>query len=158
PMWPLIFSILLMGTLISVLLESLHRAQKQAAQSVRQLTETNKRFHLMVNSVKDYGIFMMDPTGHIMSWNIGAETIKGYKAEEIIGQHFSRFYPPEDIAAHKPEFELATASETGRFEDEGWRLRKDGSRFWANVILTAVRDEAGNLHGFAKVTRDMTER
>lgn len=158
PIWPLTASILFMGTLISFLLESLHRVQKEAAQNVRKLRESNTRFYQLVNSVKDYGIFMMDPEGYIISWNDGAEAINGYKAEEILGQHFSRFYPPEGIAAHRPEKELAFAAETGRFEEEGWRLRKDGSRFWANVIVTAVYDEDGKLQGFSKVTRDMTER
>src|SRR5205814_2151188 len=109
-------------------------------------------------SVRDYAIFLLDPSGHIVTWNPGAERIKGYKPEEILGRHFSAFYPPEDRAAGKPERGLRTAAAEGRFEDEGWRLRKDGSRFWANVIITALRDPAGNLRGFGKVTRDLTER
>jgi PAS domain S-box-containing protein len=113
---------------------------------------------LLLESIKDYAIFMLDPDGRIASWNPGAERIKGYRAEEIIGQHFSTFYPDEDILAGKCELELAVAAETGRFEDEAWRLRKDGTRFWANVIISAVRDEDGTLIGFAKVTRDLTER
>ena len=108
--------------------------------------------------VKDYAIFMLDPEGRVTSWNSGAQRIKGYGASEIIGQHFSRLYPPEDLRAGKPEMELALAAEQGRIEDEGWRLRKDGSRFWANVTITAVRDHSGKLIGFAKVTRDVTER
>jgi PAS domain S-box-containing protein len=116
------------------------------------------RFRLLVQGVLDYGIFMLDPGGHITSWNAGAERIKGYRAEEIVGRHFSVFYPPEDVAAGKPARELEIAVVEGRLEDEGWRLRKDGTRFWANVVITAVFDERGVLQGFGKVTRDMTER
>jgi PAS domain S-box-containing protein len=111
-----------------------------------------------VQGVVDYGIFMLDPTGHIASWNAGAERIKGYTADEIIGQHFSVFYPPEDIATDKPGKELEQAIAEGRLEDEGWRLRKDGTRFWANVVITALFDDNHQLRGFGKVTRDMTER
>ncbi len=112
----------------------------------------------MVSCVKDYAILILDPKGHITSWNPGAERIKGYGAEEIVGQHFSCFYPSEDILSGKPENELATAATEGRVEDEGWRVRKDGSRFWANVVITALRDEQGHLRGFCKITRDMTDR
>ncbi|WIX75002.1 PAS domain S-box protein [Amycolatopsis carbonis] len=122
------------------------------------LRESEERFRLLVQDVVDYGIFMLDPGGRIVSWNAGAQRIKGYRAEEIIGQHFSVFYPPEEIAARKPERELETALIDGRLEDEGWRLRKDGTRFWANVVITALFDDAGNHRGFGKVTRDMTER
>jgi PAS domain S-box-containing protein len=115
-------------------------------------------FRLLVQGVLDYGIFMLDPGGHIASWNAGARRIKGYSAEEIVGRHFSVFYPPEDIAAGKPDWELEVAVADGRLEDEGWRLRKDGSRFWANVVITALYDDAGRLTGFGKVTRDLTER
>jgi PAS domain S-box-containing protein len=112
----------------------------------------------MVDSVKDYAIFMLDPTGHIMTWNRGAERIKGYRAHEIIGQHFSRFYPESEAHSGKCEEELDIAARDGRFEEEGWRVRKDGTRFWANVVLTALRDPMGHLIGFAKVTRDLTQR
>ena len=112
----------------------------------------------MVASIKDYAIFMLDPHGRVMSWNNGAERIKGYKPEEIIGENFSRFYVPEDIEQHKPDCELKMAGSEGQFEDEGWRVRKDGSRFWANVVITAVRDKNGELLGFSKVTRDFTDR
>ncbi|MET8998818.1 PAS domain S-box protein [Amycolatopsis sp. NPDC004169] len=122
------------------------------------LRESEERFRLLVQSVQDYGIFMLDTGGHISSWNAGAQRIKGYAAEEIIGQHFSVFYPAEDVAAGKPARELETATAEGRLEDEGWRVRKDGTRFWANVVITALYDEQGRLHGFGKVTRDMTER
>ena len=115
-------------------------------------------YQLMVESVRDYAIFLLDPNGYIASWNRGAQRIKGYTADEIIGRHFSTFYGPEDLAAGKPEWELEMALRDGRFEDEGFRVRKDGTTFWANVVLTAVRDDDGTLLGFAKVTRDLTER
>jgi PAS domain S-box-containing protein len=117
-----------------------------------------ERLRLLLESVRDYAIIMLSPTGAVTTWNPGAERIKGYAAGEIVGQHFSRFYPPEEIEGGKPERELAIASERGRYEEEGWRVRKDGSKFLANTVLTAVRDEAGTLRGFAKVTRDITDR
>jgi PAS domain S-box-containing protein len=120
--------------------------------------EPKAALHLLVDGVLDYGIFMLDPGGHVISWNAGAERIKGYRAEEILGRHFSTFYPPEDVAAGKPERELEEAIAEGRLEDEGWRVRKDGTRFWGNVVITALFDESGELRGFGKVTRDMTER
>lgn len=122
------------------------------------LQNSEERFRLLVETVQDYAIFMLDPEGRVTSWNSGAERIKGYTAAEIIGQHFSRLYPAEDLRAGKPEIELAIAAKQGRIEDEGWRLRKDGSKFWANVTITAVHDHSGKLIGFAKVTRDVTER
>src|SRR5215204_1316917 len=123
------------------------------------LDPTEERFRLLVDSVKDYGIFMLDPEGRIASWNTGAERMNGYRADEILGSHFSIFYPPEDILAGKPERELVEAAQTGRIEDEGWRVRKDGTRFWADVIITALRDpRSGELRGYGKVTRDLTER
>jgi PAS domain S-box-containing protein len=108
--------------------------------------------------VQDYAIFTLDAHGHVNSWNVGAERLKGYKADEILGRHFSAFYPPEDIADGKPQRELSIAIQEGRVEDEGWRLRKDGSRFWANVVITATKDAHGGVIGFSKVTRDFTER
>jgi PAS domain S-box-containing protein len=119
---------------------------------------TEESFRLMVESVSDYAIVMLDPQGHVVSWNTGAERIKGFQAEEIVGQHFARFYPREDVENGKPRTDLALAAASGRHEDEGWRVRKDGSTFWANVVFTAIRDQAGNLRGFAKLTRDLTER
>jgi PAS domain S-box-containing protein len=113
---------------------------------------------LLISSVRDYGIFVLDPSGHVATWNDGAERIKGYSADEIIGRHFSAFYPEDDLAVGKPDWELQEATRVGRFEDEGWRVRKDGSLFWANVIITALWDDDGELVGFAKVTRDLTER
>jgi PAS domain S-box-containing protein len=126
--------------------------------SEQQLRDSEERFRLIVDSVVDYAIFMLDPDGHVASWNAGAHRIKGYRAEEIIGKHFSTFYLPDAVARRWPEYELAEASRVGRFEDEGWRVRKDGSRFWANVVITALRTPDGTLRGFAKVTRDLTLR
>jgi PAS domain S-box-containing protein len=122
------------------------------------LRRTEERFRLLVDAVQDYAIFMLDVEGHVSSWNTGAARIKGYGVSEIIGKHFSIFYTEEDIRAGKPARELEVAAREGRFEDEGWRLRKDGSRFWANVILSAIRDDTGTLIGFGKVTRDFTEK
>jgi PAS domain S-box-containing protein len=122
------------------------------------LRRSEERFRLLVDAVQDYAIFMLDVQGHVSSWNSGAERIKGYAVSEIIGKHFSIFYPEEDLRAGKPQRELEIAAKEGRLEDEGWRLRKDGSRFWANVIITAIRNDAGRLIGFGKVTRDFTER
>jgi PAS domain S-box-containing protein len=122
------------------------------------LRESEERFRLMVANVQDYAIFMIDPEGRVATWNVGAERAKGYRAEEIIGQHISRFFPPEDLVWDKPGRELRIARESGRTEDEGWRVRKDGSRFWASVVITALRDETGRLKGFSKVTRDITAR
>lgn len=122
------------------------------------LRESEERFRLMVQSVRDYAIFMLDPTGHITTWNAGAERIKGYTSDEIIGKHFSIFYTTEDLESGKPARELEIATRTGVYEEEGWRLRKDGTRFWANVVITAVFKPDGSLAGFAKVTRDLTER
>jgi len=119
---------------------------------------SEERFRLLVESVKEYAIFMLDPRGIVSSWNVGAERIKGYRAYEIVGQHFSRFYPEEEVRAGKCELELEVAAREGRFEEEGWRVRKDGTLFWANVVITALRDPSGELVGFAKVTRDLTER
>jgi PAS domain S-box-containing protein len=122
------------------------------------LRSSEERFRLIVSSVKDYGIFMLDPRGHIASWNEGAERIKGYTADEIIGRHFSIFYPQKDIKNGKPAWELKVAAREGRFEDEDWRVRKDGSLFWANVVITALHADNGELIGFAKITRDLTDR
>ena len=121
------------------------------------LRHSEERFRLLVDNVKDYAIFMLDPSGHVVSWNPGAETNTGYRAAEIVGQHFSVFYPQDAATGTGPEHELETALRTGRFQDEGWRVRRDGSRFWAGVVLTAVFDDSGRHRGFAKVTRDLTE-
>jgi PAS domain S-box-containing protein len=119
---------------------------------------TSELFQLLVESIRDYAIFALDPDGVILSWNAGAERIKGYSAEEIVGRHFSTFYTAEDLAAGKPALELLVAEREGRVEDEGWRMRKDGSRFWASVVITALHDPGGKLVGFAKVTRDLSAR
>jgi len=123
-----------------------------------RLRQSDEVFRLLVESVKDYAIFLLDPSGRVATWNQGAERIKGYKAEEIIGEHFSRFYPREAKESRWPERELEIAAEEGRFADEGFRVRKDGSTFWANVVITALRDKDGELQGFSKVTRDLSER
>ncbi|HYY80522.1 MAG TPA: PAS domain S-box protein, partial [Actinomycetes bacterium] len=115
-----------------------------------------EQFRLLVESVRDYAIFLLDPEGRVASWNAGAERIKGYTTAEILGEHFSRFYTPEDVAAGKPARALATAVREGRFEARGWRVRKDGSRFYAHVTLNALHDEQGRLTGFAKITQDVT--
>jgi PAS domain S-box-containing protein len=119
---------------------------------------TDDAFRLLVSGVKEYAIFMLDTTGAIVSWNEGAQRIKGYREEEILGRHFSVFYDKGEVDAGKPDWELLVAQRDGQFEDEGWRLRKDGTRFWASVIITALRDESGVLRGFGKVTRDVTDR
>ena len=121
-------------------------------------SESEGLYRLLVESVRDYAIFALDSQGNILTWNPGAERFKGYKADEIIGKHFSVFYTKADRDRHWPATELKLATRDGRFEDEGWRVRKDGTRFWANVVITALRDKVGNLVGFAKVTRDLTER
>jgi PAS domain S-box-containing protein len=113
---------------------------------------------LLVESVQDYAIFMLDPAGHVVTWNAGARRIKGYETDEIVGKHFSIFYLPQDAKHGKPDYGLRVAADEGRWEEEGWRRRKDGSRFWASVVITALRDEAGRIVAFAKVTRDLTER
>jgi PAS domain S-box-containing protein len=123
-----------------------------------RVRDSEQRFRLMVESVKDYAIFMLDVEGRVETWNAGAEAIKGYRAGEIIGQHLSRFYTPEDMAAGLPQRLLEAAARDGRVENEGWRVRRDGSRFWADVVITALRDAEGRLQGFAKVTRELTER
>src|SRR5436305_139673 len=122
------------------------------------LAVSEEQFRMLVGGVKDYAIFMLDPGGHVLTWNAGAERVKGYRAEEIVGRHFSRFYPAEAVERGWPDEELRRATAEGRFEDEGWRVRKHGSTFWANVVLTALRDAAGTVRGFAKVTRDLTDR
>ena len=129
--------------------------RKQADEALRQ---SDEQFRLLVQGVTDYAIYMLDPRGIVSSWNAGAHRSKGYEASEIIGQHFSRFYPEEDRLKGMPQLALKTAAAEGRFEKEGWRIRKDGTRFWAHVVLDAIRDDDGQLLGFAKITRDITER
>lgn len=137
---------------------STHSTEDVVADSNLEWRQREERFRRFVDAVQDYAIFMLDIHGNVSTWNAGAERIKGFKASDIIGKNFSNFYLEEDLRSGKPQMELEVAAREGRFEDEGWRLRKDGSRFWANVIITAVRDERGQLIGFGKVTRDLTDR
>ncbi|MDF9800827.1 PAS domain S-box-containing protein [Catalinimonas alkaloidigena] len=123
-----------------------------------ELQKSEERSRLLIASVKDYAIFLLTPEGKIASWNEGAKKIKGYEAQEIIGCHFSRFYPPDAVASHYPNFELVEAMDKGRFEDEGWRIKKDGSKFWANVVITPIYSEQNQHIGFTKVTRDLSDR
>src|SRR5438132_1001862 len=122
------------------------------------LAETSNLLQLLIDGIRDYAIILLDQNGTVLTWNSGAERLKGWKASEIVGQNFVRFYPPEDVAKGKTEMELRIAKEEGRFEDEGWRVRKDGSRFWANVIIIPLRDKEGRMRGFGKITRDLSER
>jgi PAS domain S-box-containing protein len=154
------------------LAQALHRATETKRRQARQLElthdtivcsdaallESERGFRLLVQGVSDYAIYGLDPAGRVVSWNPGAERIKGYRADEVVGRHFARFYTPEDVAAGLPERGLATAAREGRYESEGWRLRKDGSRFWAAVVIDAIRDDNGMLIGFAKTARDITQR
>src|SRR5438270_701444 len=129
--------------------------QREAQQA---LLEAERTFRILVQGVTDYAIFMLDPEGRVTNWNAGAQRIKGYSPRDIVGEHFSRFYTPEDLDAGVPAKALETARETGRYEAEGWRVRKDGTRFWASVVIDAIRNEDGELIGFAKITRDMSEK
>jgi PAS domain S-box-containing protein len=138
--------------------EEAERAAREAYQREAALRPQEERFRLFIDTVKDYAIYTLDAKGHVSSWNQGAERLKGYTASEILGKHFSRFYAPDDVRSSLPDRELETAAREGRVEEEGWRIRKDGSRFWANAVLTAIRDQAGQLIGFAQITRDFTER
>lgn len=130
--------------------------RRKAAEA--DLADANEIFSLLVDAVEDYAIFALDPGGNILTWNAGGKRLKGYSADEIIGKHFSIFYTQPDVERQHPQEELEIATREGKYEEEGWRVRKDGSRFWANVVITALRDQNGNLHGFGKVTRDLTER
>src|SRR6202171_1225448 len=141
-----------------ILVSSAIRDITERKQTEEALRRSDERLNLLVQGVKDYAILMLDPEGCVTTWNEGAERIKGYRAEEAIGQHFSKFYTPEAVAQDKPSQDLKIAAEQWRFEEEGWRVRKDGTRFWANVVITALRDKTGQLRGFGKVPRDITER
>jgi len=136
----------------------MRREPKATSKSKATVLGSEDSFRMLVEGVTDYAIVMLDPEGHVVSWNPGAERIKGYTRDEIVGKHFSCFYPPEAIKRGVPEKELKAAIKHGRFEDEGWRVRKDGKQFWASVVISALRDKAGKLRGFAKVTRELTER
>ncbi len=146
------------GVLISWLNEALRAARRRAEVTALSLQESEEHYRLLVEGVQDYAIFMLDPKGNITSWNTGAERIKGYQAAEILGRHFSILFTPEDVERHKAEEELQIAAAEGQFAGEGWRRRKEGTMFWASVVLRALRDDAGNLRGFVKVTRDITQR
>ena len=136
----------------------LDRNQSDHRRTTERLHQTEARFQVLVDSIQDYAIYILDPSGFVVSWNNGAQRIKGYTAQEIEGKHFSRFYTPDDNRINKPMQNLEVAATKGRYEDESLRVRKDGSNFWANVVITAIRDDSGNLTGFAKVVRDITER
>src|SRR3954469_15755792 len=143
---------------VDVLQQHNDALQDQVEHQSKLIAASEELFRLLVASVRDYAIFMLDRTGRVATWNVGAERIKGYPSHEIVGRHFSVFYPDDVAKTGKCEYELAVAEREGHFEEEGWRIRKDGTRFWANVVISAVRDETGTLIGYSKVTRDLTER
>ena len=153
-----VFTGLVLCAVISELSRAMGELQSRVLERTRMLGESERRFRLMVESVVDYAIFMLDSDGRVASWNAGAQRILGYSADEIVGESLSQFYPREDLERGEPQVELGAAKAEGRFEQEGWCVRKDGSTFWANAVVTAVRDDTGKLLGFAKVTRDLTER
>ena len=134
------------------------KAEDDLHEAFQELQESEERFRLLIEGVTDYAIFMLDPAGNVATWNEGAKRMKGYDAHEIIGKHFSRFYSKEAVQQAFPEHELSQARANGRFEDEGWRYRKDGSVFWANTVLTAIHNPRHEIIGFSKITRDLTER
>jgi rsbT co-antagonist protein RsbR len=133
-------------------------AQKQADGATLSAEASREMLQLLVDTIRDYAITILDPRGYVTTWSPAAERLKGYRADEIVGRHFSAFYTPEEVASGKCVRELEVATREGRFEDEGWRVRKDASCFWASVVITALRDAQGNLRGFGKVTRDLTDR
>src|SRR4051812_19273158 len=134
------------------------RRGEELGEVAEALRQSEERMRLMIEAVRDYAIFMLDPNGYIVTWNRGAQRLKGYSADEIQGRHFSIFYSEEDRKREHPQEELRHALRYGSFAEEGWRFRKDGSRFWASVVITALHDDRGQLYGFGKVTRDLTER
>jgi PAS domain S-box-containing protein len=136
------------------------KSQGRARAGETQLDDAQRGdlFRMLVENVRDYAIILVDLDGRVLTWSPAAEHLKGYTAEEIVGQPFARFYPEEDVRRGKPQLELEAAAKSGRFEDEGWRVRKDGSRFWASVVITGLRDAAGKLRGYGKLTRDLTDR
>jgi PAS domain S-box-containing protein len=148
----------LVKPLLPVALQAKVRGLVELFQDKQRAKHEADQLRLLVHGTTEYAIFMLDPQGQVVTWNAGAERIKGYRADEIIGQHFSRFYPQEAIDRGWPAHELKVAKAEGRFEDEGWRVRKDGTQFWANVVITALHDDAGGFLGFSKITRDLTER
>jgi PAS domain S-box-containing protein len=150
--------ILLEFLLLAGIYYVLQKDLTQRRTAEQKLRASEERFRLLVDGAIDYAIFMLDPSGNVVSWNQGAERIKGYKADEVLGRHFSCFYSPEDLQNGKPERELQIATATGRYQESGWRIRKDGSRFYASVVITALKDETGKLRGFSKISRDITEQ
>ena len=156
--FPVEISLCPIETADGYLVSSVIRDISKRKEFEEQLRQQEEKFRVLVSGVKGYAIFMLDPGGNVISWNVGAQHIKGYTDTEIIGKHFSIFYTEQDRAAGKPQRELQLATEDGRAEDEGWRVRKDGTRFWANIVITALYDSDGKLRGFGKVTRDITER
>jgi PAS domain S-box-containing protein len=142
----------------NALQEAATQLEARVLARTEELRRSEERFRLLVENVKDYAIFALDPQGNVSSWNAGAHRTKGYEEDEIAGRHFSVFYPPAALASGKPELELKVATQEGSFEDEGWRVRKDGSQFWAHVVITAMRDQQEKLIGFSKITHDLTER
>jgi PAS domain S-box-containing protein len=132
--------------------------KQPAAGPARSSASEAELLQMLIDNVADYAITLLDPSGKVMTWTSAAERLKGWQAHEIIGQHFSRFYPADDVAAGKTDAELKAAARDGRFEDEGWRVRKDGTRFWANVVITCLKDSDGTIRGFGKITRDLSER
>jgi PAS domain S-box-containing protein len=151
-------TVIIFVVVIYIAVASMRATDLQRRAIERALRESEQRFQLFINNAPDYATLMLDPQGRISSWNEGARRLKGYTAKEILGQHFSRFYTPEDLATDKPAHELVRAQAHGTCEDEGWRVRKDGSRFWAGVVIVALKDDQGRLRGFAKITHDLTER
>ncbi|HWI55575.1 MAG TPA: response regulator, partial [Bacillota bacterium] len=145
-------------TTIEIALHKRQAEEQELAQADAVLRQSEERFHLLVESLKDYAVFLLDPQGRIVSWNPGAERLKGYQAQEMLGQHFSMLYRPEEVVRNQPEKVLWNAAQEGRVHEEGWRVRKDGSRFWADTVVTALHDQGGQLVGFARITRDLTER
>jgi PAS domain S-box-containing protein len=127
---------------------------KRSREAAHSLVDSNERFRLLVEGVTDYAIYMLDPEGRIVSWNTGIQRIKGYTENEVIGQHFSLFFPPEDVQRGKPATLLEIAAREGKYQEEGWRIRKDGLLFWASVLIIPLYDASGELRGFGKVTRD----
>ena len=146
------------AVVIYIAADSLRLADQERRQSDRALQDSEQRFQLLINNAPDYATLMLDPGGRVVTWNEGARRLKGYDAEDIVGHHFSTFYTPEDVASGKPDDELIRAEANGTCEDEGWRVRKDGSRFWASVVIMALKDGQGRLRGFGKITHDLTER
>ena len=136
----------------------LERDEKKQEHVQPGLRQSEEQFAQLVSGVRDYAVFLLDRRGNVLTWNEGAERIKGYRPQEIIGRHFSNFYSKESVLSRWPEHELEVATATGRFQEEGWRVRKDGSRFWANVVITALRDASGEVRGFLKITGDLTDR